>query len=351
MGPSAKPDLTADSQLLADIDLPAVTAWLLDAVGLTEPLELSRVGQGQSNLTFLVQDAAGRQVILRRPPLGTLARGAHDMLREHRVLAGLAAQPVPTPQPLAMAPSLGHTGAPIYAMEHVSGIVLHTLGSADPLDVTARGRAAASAVEALAALHRVDIDETGLGELSRRDGYAERQIRGWLRQWEATRTRDLPLIEGTAAALRASIPPQHEVAIVHGDYNLANLIVGEDGEVRAILDWELCTLGDPVADLATMLCYWPDSEDQVLMEREPLPLMPGFPRRAELVRTYVSAAPDRNLAGLPFWLALATWKLAVILEGVTRRRMENPANSHSSPSELRGATDRLAHAAAALAAG
>jgi aminoglycoside phosphotransferase (APT) family kinase protein len=331
------------------IDAEKVTAWLAAAIGLLPPLELQRIGHGQSNLTYLVEDRGGTRVVLRRPPLGELARGAHDMGREHRILTGLAFQAVPTPRPLAMTSDPSVTGAPVYVMEHVEGIVLHTDESAQALPPQARARAADATVSALAALHDVDVDAAGLGELARRDGYAERQLRGWSRQWEATRTRELPTIEQTAQKLAAAVPPQREVALVHGDYNLANLIVAPDGDVRAILDWELATLGDPVADIGTLLCYWPESGDERLLERDPVTLLPGFPGRTHLVEHYAQAATDRDLSGLPFWRALATWKLAIILEGVTRRRMANPANSRTSPEQLRRATDQLADSAAELA--
>ncbi|HEY2596464.1 MAG TPA: phosphotransferase family protein [Chloroflexota bacterium] len=325
-----------------------MTKWLSETVGLQPPLSFTRIGQGQSNLTYAVEDAASRQVVIRRPPLGELARGAHDMVREHRILSALAAAAVPTARPLAISTDPAVTGATVYSMEHVDGIVLHTDESARALDSNARSRVGIAAVEALAALHRIDVDEVGLGDLGRRDAYAERQLRGWSRQWEATRTRELELVDQVARTLQAAIPPQRDVALVHGDYSLANLIIGPDGEVRAILDWELSTLGDPVADLGTLLCYWPDRPEQAIPERDPLPLLAGFSSRQELIDAYARAAPDRDLSGLQFWLALATWKLAIIFEGITRRRLENPRNSRTSPEMLRRTTEHLAELAASL---
>jgi aminoglycoside phosphotransferase (APT) family kinase protein len=233
-------------------------------------------------------------------------------------------------------------------MEVVDGIVLHTNAAAERLDRSARARVGASSAETLAALHDVDIEAAGLGDFARHDGYAERQLRGWMRQWDATKTRELVLIERTADALRVSIPQASEVSIVHGDYNLANLIVSSHGDVCAILDWELCTLGDPVADLGTLLCYWPDRPDQAVLERDPVPLLPGFSSRAEVVASYARAAPDRDLSSVDFWLALATWKLAIILEGVMRRRMANSANGSTGVTELHRATDQLARSAATM---
>lgn len=327
------------------LDVVRVTGWLHDELGLQPPLRIRRVGHGQSNLTFLVQDLSGRRVVLRRPPLGELARGAHDMGREHRVLSALVAYDVPTPAPLAISVDGTVPGATVYVMEYVDGVVLHTESAAAAVSPKARGNAAACAVAALAALHGVDVGAAGLGGLGRHDGYAERQLRGWMRQWEATKTRELPIIAETWRRLCDAVPPQRGVSIVHGDYNLANLIVSPTGDVRSILDWELCTLGDPIADLGTLLCYWPDAPSDALLERDPVPLLPGFPRRAELVELYARVAPERDLAAVGYWHALATWKLAVILEGVTRRRIEHPANSHSSVEDLQRATEGLAAAA------
>jgi aminoglycoside phosphotransferase (APT) family kinase protein len=330
------------------IDAAGVALWLSATVGLRAPLRFTRIGHGQSNLTYLVGDAAGRRVVIRRPPLGELARGAHDMVREHRVLAALAAEAVPTPRPLAISTDPAVTGATLYAMEHVDGVVLHTGESARALQPRVRHRVGIAAIEFLAALHQVDVDAAGLWDLGRRDSYAERQLRGWGRQWEATKTRELDTVELVGRALHASIPPQREVALVHGDYNLANLIVAGDGELRAILDWELSTLGDPVADLGTMLCYWPDEPEQAIPEREPLSLLPGFCSRQELIDAYRDAAPGCDLSGLRFWIALATWKLAIIFEGITCRRLEHPGNSATSPATLRRTTEHLADLAATL---
>lgn len=331
---------------LLGIDPERVARWLSETIALKPPLAFTRIGYGQSNLTYLVEDVEDRRVVLRRPPLGELARGAHDMVREHRILTALVAESVPTPRPLAISTDAETTGAPVYVMEHVDGIVLHTDRSAGDLDRGARRRVGVAAMESLAALHEVDVDAVGLGELARREGYAERQLRGWSRQWDATRTRELPAIEQIARTLQAAIPPQQHVAIVHGDYNLANLIVGDDGEVRAILDWEMSTLGDPVADLGTMLCYWPDRPEQAIPEREALPLLPGFGSRDELVSAYARATPGRDLSGVQFWLALATWRLAIIFEGITRRRLDHPGNSRTNPETLRRTTEHLAEIAA-----
>jgi aminoglycoside phosphotransferase (APT) family kinase protein len=145
------------------------------------------------------------------------------------------------------------------------------------------------------------------------------------------------------------VPEQKGTSLVHGDYNLANLILDRDGAVLAVLDWELCTLGDPVADLGTLLCYWPDTPDQAVLERDPVQLLPGFAGRDDVIAAYAAAAPERDLSDLGFWTALATWRLGVILEGVTRRRMQHSTNSGTSPDRLRDAADRLFETAAALA--
>jgi aminoglycoside phosphotransferase (APT) family kinase protein len=327
----------------------AVTRWLLDTAAVAAPLTFTRTGHGQSNLTYVVQDARGRRVVLRRPPLGALAHGAHDMVREYRILRALADQPVPVPRPLALATDPNITGATIYSMDHIDGLVLHSESVAEKLEPEARARVGVAAMESLAALHAVDVETSGLGELGRRDGYAERQLRRWSRQWEATKTRELPIIEDIARRLASAVPAQREVSLVHGDFNLANLIVGCDGNVRAILDWELSTLGDPVADLGTMLCYWPDRREQAIPERDPITMLPDFQNRRGLIEAYARQAPHRDLSAVEFWLALATWKLAIIFEGIARRRLENPRNSPTDPAILRQTTKQLAELAATLA--
>ncbi|MGE4427881.1 MAG: phosphotransferase family protein [Solirubrobacteraceae bacterium] len=334
-------DPTATSDTTPGIEHGAVVAWLRDTVpGLREPVSFTRVGDGRSNLTYVVDDAAGGRWILRRPPLGPRLPSAHDMVREHRLIAALHPVGIPVPEPLGLCEDEAVTGAPFYLMEHADGHVLASREAAGPLTPAARRGAGFDLVDTLARLHAVDVEAVGLADLGRHDGYGERQLRRWTRQWEASKTREIPAIERTHARLVAGIPKQQRVSIVHGDYKLENVIVDDDGTVQAILDWELCTLGDPLADLGLLLVYWTEHDDP-----EPristAPLAEGFPSRAEVVERYAEAS-GLDLSGLPFYRALGAWKLAIILQGVVRRFRDTPGNANHDPESFEPIIDGLA---------
>jgi aminoglycoside phosphotransferase (APT) family kinase protein len=302
------------------LDRERLEVWFRDAVAEAEPpLRYERITGGRSNLTFRVCDSDGGRWILRRPPLGATLGSAHDMGREHRILTGLAGTAVPSPQPVAICTDESVIGADFYVMELVDGLVLRDEDEVRAaFDEPGRRRVGEALVDTLADLHAVDPDAAGLGELGRRDGYAERQLKRWMRQWEASKTRELEAMDETHRLLSARVPPQDSTAIVHGDYRLDNVIVSPQGEVAAVLDWELCTLGDPLADVGQLLVYWAEDTDKVVpLTRSPT-LAPGFPRRRELVERY-AARSGRDVSGLDFFVALAYWKLAAILEGVYAR--------------------------------
>ncbi len=333
------------------IDVARVSDWLTGVLpGAAPPFTFTRIGDGRSNLTFRVEDASAGAWIVRRPPLGTLLRGAHDMAREHRLLAALHPAGVRVPEPYGLCEDDAVTGAPFYAMELAAGHVITDVGDLDALPMAARARAAESLVDALVELHAVDVDAVGLGDLARHHGYGERQLKGWWRQWEASKTREIPAIERVRDRLAASVPEQRRVAVVHGDYKLENVVVGDDGEVRAILDWELCTLGDPIADLGTLLTYWiepPDPLGWALNGGESPTRADGFPTRAALAERYAAATGD-PLDGLPFYEAQGCWKLAIIVQGVVRRFRDNPANANVDPDRLDPVIDELAARAEAV---
>src|SRR5262249_26655820 len=201
------------------IDATRVTSWVVAHVpGLEAPLELTRLGEGQSNLTFLVRDASGSTVVLRRPPTGDILPSAHDVAREYRVLTGLASQGMPVPHPLALCEDPEVTGAVFYVMEHVDGLVLNTLETAGQLSEAARAEAGASLVRTLARLQSADLEAGGLSQLRRPGSYADRQLRRWRRQWDASKTRDLPLVDELADRLAANTPQEAEITVVHGDF-------------------------------------------------------------------------------------------------------------------------------------
>lgn len=303
------------------IDAPAVTRWLSERVAEVDPpLRFSPIPGGRSNLTYTVTDDAGRRWVLRRPPLHSVLESAHDVGREARIMSALAESAVPVPAVVGSEPNPEVTGAPFFVMDHVEGVVARDADAVrDGLPRPAREHASAALVATLVALHDVDVDAVGLGDLAKRQEYVARQLRRWSGQLREGSTRELPLLEEVHARLAADVPVQRDVAIVHGDYRLDNLIVAPTGDVRAVLDWELCTLGDPLADVGTLHVYWAESaEDDLLPLGEMPTIVDGFWSRAQVARAYAETS-GRDLSELDYYVAFAFWRLAVILEGVHTR--------------------------------
>ena len=298
-----------------------VDAWLAAHVaGAEPPFDYEVIAGGRSNLTFAVIDGGRRRFVLRRPPLGHVLQSAHDMGREHRIISALGPTPVPVPEALALCDDPAVNDAPFYVMSFVEGVVLDQAEDAERhLDVPARGRAGHSLIDVLVELHAVDIDAVGLGDLARREGYVERQLRRWQKQFEQSRTREIPAMDETHRLLSEQIPEQRRTGIVHGDYRLGNCLIGTDGELRAVLDWELCTLGDTLADLGWVVAWWAEpGEDSTHLRRNVPSLADGFGTRAELVERYAERS-GADVSRLDFFVALAYWKLAAISEGVHAR--------------------------------
>jgi aminoglycoside phosphotransferase (APT) family kinase protein len=303
------------------IERAGVEGWFAENVPAAEPpLSFERISGGRSNLTYRVADAGGRQWALRRPPLGKTLSSAHDMGREHRIISALSPTEVP------VAPAVGicedgsvNGGAPFYVMEWVEGPVVRSKQEAERLfDESARRAIGERVAETLVAIHAVDPDAVGLGELGRREDYVGRQLRRWKRQWEGWKTRELELIDDVHRRLEARAPEQRETTLVHGDYRLDNMILAPTGEVAAVVDWELCTLGDPLADVGMLMVYWAEPGDEVTALFDPPTLAAGFPSREEVESRYAERS-GRDLSELDFFVALASWKLAIILEGVYAR--------------------------------
>jgi aminoglycoside phosphotransferase (APT) family kinase protein len=297
-------------------------AWFGEhAPELSPPLSFERIAGGLSNLTYRVEDAAGRRWALRRPPLGKRLGSAHDMGREHLVVAALGPSSVPVPPVVGLCEDEAVIGAPFYAMAFVEGPILRGVADAEVFpDHDDRRAIGMRVADTLATIHAVDPDAAGLGELGRKQDYVVRQLRRWQGQWEKSKTRELPLVDRLHERLSARIPPQGPATIVHGDYRLDNMILTPGGEVAAVVDWELCTLGDPLADVGTLMAYWPEAGDEMLRLGEPANLAPGFPTREELAARYAERS-GRDLSQLNYYLALGYWKLAIILEGVYARSL------------------------------
>jgi aminoglycoside phosphotransferase (APT) family kinase protein len=301
------------------IDVARVTRWFTEhAPGAAPPLSFDLVAGGRSNLTYRVTDTAGHAWVLRRPPLGQVLATAHDMGREHRIISALAPTDVPVPPVVGLCTDESVNGAPFYVMGFVEGLVARDSAAAGSLPVPARTRAGEQIADVLARIHAVDPDEVGLGDLGRKDGYVERQLKRWHGQWQKSQTRELPVVDEVHAALAARVPAQGPATIVHGDYRLDNCLVAEDGSIAAVLDWELCTLGDPLADVGLLLVYWSEEGDSHRALLDAPTMLPGFPSRAEVVERY-AAASGRDVSNIDYFVALGYWKLACILEGVYAR--------------------------------
>jgi aminoglycoside phosphotransferase (APT) family kinase protein len=304
------------------IDPKPVEAWFGEHVpGVSLPLRFERIAGGHSNLTYGVTDAAAGRWALRRPPLGKRLGSAHDMGREFKVVSALGETDVPVAPVVGLCEDEGVNDAPFYVMEFVEGPILRGLAEAEIFPDEGDRRAIGERVaETLVQIHAVDPDAAGLGDLGRKEDYVARQLHRWQGQWEKSKTRELEPIDRVHAALSARIPEQGPATIVHGDYRLDNMILTDSGEVAAVVDWELCTLGDPLADVGLLMTYWPErgEGDDTLALGMPANLAPGFPTRAELRARYAERS-GRDLADLDFYVALGYWKLAIILEGVYAR--------------------------------
>ncbi len=302
------------------IDAAGVEGWFTANVpGAEPPLSYERISGGRSNLTYSVADAAGNRWALRRPPLGKRLASAHDMGREHRIIAALQETPVPVPPAIGLCEDESVNGDPFYVMGWVEGPILRSLAEAEAFpDEAERRRIGERVVDTLVAIHEVDPDEVGLGEMAKKEDYVGRQLRRWKGQFDKQHTRELPLVAEVHDRLAARIPEQGPATIVHGDYRLDNMILSPSGEVAAVVDWELCTLGDPLADVGLLLVYWSEDGDELVPLFEPATMAPGFLSRGEVKDRYAERS-GRDLSEIDFYVALGLWKLAIVLEGVYAR--------------------------------
>ena len=291
----------------------------LAAAGLAAPAELSAVpiGDGHSNVTF----ALSTDVVLRRPPRGPLPPSAHDVLREARLLTALEPTPVRTPRVLAVCEDPEVIGAPFYIMERMPGeVITDTIPPA--LDsAEQRARIADQLVEGLVELHAADWTTLGLEGFGKPTGYLERQLRRFGGLWEHNRTREIPEMEQVSEWLAANLPQSPPATIVHGDYRLGNTMFASESPARltAILDWEMATIGDPLADIGYMMIHWAQSDDPpAKFTLHSVTTQPGFPARRELVQRYERAS-GRSVHELDWYVTLALWKATVFMEGNYKR--------------------------------
>ena len=301
---------------------PYLAAALDDEKWRSVSIEL--IAAGMSNLTYVVTPDGGSDddaVILRRPPTGAVLATAHDMVREHKVISALGDTAVPVPRTLHLCTDTEVLGAPFYVMERVRGI--HVVKDFPPgyADSPEERRAVAERlVDVLADLHSVDYDAVGLAEFGRPEGFAARQVRRWTKQWDATRDRDRPGLDALAARLAETVPTTQRSSIVHGDYRLDNCLLDPEnpGRIKAVLDWEMSTLGDPLTDIGMMFVYWPEAGEERASSMSPVTTLPGFLTRREVAERY-AARTGSDLSVLNWYVGFASFKFAAIVAGIVAR--------------------------------
>ena len=319
----------------------------LDARGLGGgPVTLTRIGEGHSNLTFLVEREGGARYVLRRPPPPPLPPGMHDMAREVRVLTRL--RDVPVPRVLAYEESGDVIGVPFYVMEHLDG---HVLVDALPPALSPcieRRRIGEAIVDALVALHAVDVRAVGLADFGRPEGFVERQIARTVRLWDQMKTREVPAFEAVRDWLRAELPAPQGATVLHGDYRLGNLIFARQAPARllGILDWEIAALGDPLVDLGYLSAYWvqPDDPPLRIFDLGAVLRHGGFLSRAEMVRRYAQAT-GRDVSSLRFYEVFAFWRLAAMMQSNYKRARDGAIESAYLLGYEEGSAEMIEHAA------
>lgn len=322
-----------------------VTAWFTEhAPEVQPPLSYELIAGGHSNLTFSVADRGERRWVLRRPPLGQVLATAHDMGREHRIISALARTDVPVAPIVGLCTDPEVNDSPFYVMGFVDGTVVRDQAGAELLTPSQRHTASESIVEVLARIHAVDIDAVGLADLGRHDGYIERQLKRWYSQYQSSCGQvagmSFPQVDEAFATLSARIPPQQGTAIVHGDYRLDNCMLAQDGSIAAVLDWEICTLGDPLADVGLLWVYWSDPGGEAVLPQASPTALEGFTRRDELMNRY-AATSRRDLSDIGFYVAFGFWKLTCIIAGVYAR-YAGGAMGDVPDAQVRGFADMVA---------
>ena len=306
------------------LDVALVEPWLVEHVpDFAAPARFALIAAGGSNLTYLVTDGAGVRSILRRPPVGGRLESAHDVLREARIMAGLGGTDIPVPRCLAVCEDPAVCEAPFAVLSYEVGWILRDEATARQLGEEGCRQAGLALFETLARLHLLDPADAGLADLSKPDQYVERQLRRWSRQVQQVAADPHPLFAELHDRLAANVPEAPETGrshLIHGDFHIDNAIFDDTPRVRALLDWELSTLGDPIADLGWALMFWTESPDEVVKPAEIVTTAPGFPTRAEVTEHY-RAVSGFDLDALPFHTALAFWKMACLQQGALHRSM------------------------------
>jgi aminoglycoside phosphotransferase (APT) family kinase protein len=304
----------------------AVEAWIGTHIAeLTPPLKWTRLVGGHSNLTYQIEDSHGRLAVIRRPPQGVLLPKAHDMSREWALISALGPTPVPVARAHGFCENPDVTGAWFYVMGHVDGRPLYSAADAQAwIPAEQRGVLGESFISVLAALHALEPDAIGLGTLGKKDGYIARQLRTWYRSWTSSfeaADYDDPRVHSIQSYLTAHMPAEGPARVVHGDYGLHNVLIDRDSKIAAVVDWEISTLGDPLADLAYALNQWAEPNDDLPVRDGAPTSIPGFATRAELSASYAHKT-GRDLSQIGYYTAFNWWKSACIVHGVYARYCE-----------------------------
>lgn len=315
-------------------DIPAVEAWIANNIqDLEPPFVWTQLQGGHSNLTYRIKDSRGREAVIRRPPQGELLPKAHDMSREWSLISALGPTAVPVPAAMGFCESPEVTGAWFYVMGLVDGRPLYSAQeTAQWVPDEKRIVLAHSFFDVLADLHSLDPDEIGLGELGKKANYVGRQLKTWYRSWNASTEPaqyDDPRAHELQQFFLENMPDQEMARVVHGDYGLHNCLIGADSTVAAVVDWEISTLGDPLADLAYALIPWPDPSDETPGDPQAATAVAGFPTRTELADRYAQRT-GRSLAQLDYYIGFNCWKTAAIIHGVFARYRAGNKNAQGA---------------------
>lgn len=323
------------SEDVKGINNTAVTRWFASHVpGCEPPFDFELIAAGASNLTFRVTDQRGSTWALRRPPTGGRIATAHDMAREWRIMHALDSvdSGVPVPKMVALCEDESINDAPFYVMEFVEGIILRHEETCTDMTVEQCLAATESLIDVQIAMHKLDLDATGLADLGKHGGYVERQLKRWKKQVDLGGVRKLPLLDSLHDRLMKNIPEEtNGIGLAHGDYRFDNTIMGPDYRLIAVLDWELCTLGDPIADFCWSMMYWADPGDKVTFYQRPPTLFKNFMRRDEMVKLYEQRS-GFDVTNLDYYITFSWWKMACIVEGVYARMLKGGSGGLKSSS-------------------
>jgi aminoglycoside phosphotransferase (APT) family kinase protein len=302
-----------------ELDIGSLQPWIEEELGFKGPIRVEQFPSGHSNLTYLLH-VGDQELVLRRPPVGAHVQSGHDMNREYRILEGVNPVWSKTPKPLAFCDDASIVGAPFYLMTRVHGTILR--GSSTPPDAGTMGRICGAFVSTFVEVHGVDIDEAGLVALGKPEGYVRRQVEGWSRRWHDASIDPAPSIDATIDWLTANQPAESGAGLIHNDFKLDNMVLDPDdlAHVRAVLDWEMATLGDPLMDLGSSLAYWAEPGDppaMIAVAGGPT-AAPGAMRRSEIVDRYANAA-GVDVGDMVFQYTFGLFKLAVIAQQIYHR--------------------------------